>query len=81
MTRSTRAGRSCLTRRPLWLTETTPGRKLRLQKSINRHRNAQAVEESDYALIAMKHLARKANGGPSTSAREIAEQLRAFQSS
>ena len=30
-------------------------------------------KKADYALIAMKHLAQK-NGGPSTSAREIAEQ-------
>jgi len=31
-------------------------------------------KKADYALIAMKHLARKSAGGPSTSAREIAEQ-------
>lgn len=31
-------------------------------------------KKADYALIAMKHLARKTSGGPSTSAREIAEQ-------
>src|SRR3954468_15198514 len=31
-------------------------------------------KKADYALIAMKHLARKGGGGPSTSAREIAEQ-------
>src|ERR671919_331503 len=30
-------------------------------------------KKADYALMAMKHLAQK-NGGPSTSAREIAEQ-------
>jgi Rrf2 family protein len=31
-------------------------------------------KKADYALIAMKHLARTAAGSPSTSAREIAEQ-------
>jgi Rrf2 family protein len=31
-------------------------------------------KKADYALIAMKHLARKASGRSSTSAREIAEQ-------
>ena len=31
-------------------------------------------KKADYALIAMKHLARKTSGAPSTSAREIAEQ-------
>jgi Rrf2 family protein len=31
-------------------------------------------KKADYALIAMKHLACKASGGPSTSAREIAGQ-------
>ena len=31
-------------------------------------------KKADYALIAMKHLAQKTSGGPSTSAREIAEQ-------
>src|SRR6186713_3478604 len=31
-------------------------------------------KKADYALIAMRHLARKSSGGPSTSAREIAEQ-------
>ena len=31
-------------------------------------------KKADYALIAMKHLARQAGGGESTSAREIAEQ-------
>src|SRR5215216_6508186 len=31
-------------------------------------------KKADYALIAMKHLAQKSRGGPSTSAREIAEQ-------
>jgi Rrf2 family protein len=31
-------------------------------------------KKADYALIAMKHLARKAQGGTSASAREIAEQ-------
>jgi len=31
-------------------------------------------KKADYALIAMKHLARKSSGAPSTSAREIAEQ-------
>jgi FeS assembly SUF system regulator len=31
-------------------------------------------KKADYALIAMKHLARKASGAASTSAREIAEQ-------
>jgi len=31
-------------------------------------------KKADYALMAMKHLAQKSNGGPSTSAREIAEQ-------
>ena len=31
-------------------------------------------KKADYALMAMKHLARKSSGGPSTSAREIAEQ-------
>jgi FeS assembly SUF system regulator len=30
-------------------------------------------KKADYALIAMKHLAQKSSGGPSTSAREIAE--------
>ena len=30
-------------------------------------------KKADYALIAMKHLARKTSGAPSTSAREIAE--------
>jgi Rrf2 family protein len=33
-------------------------------------------KKADYALIAMKHLAQTAAGGPSTSAREIAEQYR-----
>jgi Rrf2 family protein len=32
-------------------------------------------KKADYALIAMKHLARKSNGAPSTSAREIAEEF------
>jgi FeS assembly SUF system regulator len=32
-------------------------------------------KKADYALIAMKHLARKTSGAPSTSAREIAEQF------
>ena len=31
-------------------------------------------KKADYALIAMKHLAQKTSGSPSTSAREIAEQ-------
>ena len=31
-------------------------------------------KKADYALMAMRHLARKTSGGPSTSAREIAEQ-------
>jgi len=31
-------------------------------------------KKADYALMAMRHLARKASGSPSTSAREIAEQ-------
>jgi len=31
-------------------------------------------KKADYALIAMKHLAQKGSAGPSTSAREIAEQ-------
>jgi Rrf2 family protein len=31
-------------------------------------------KKADYALIAMKHLAQKSSGAPSTSAREIAEQ-------
>jgi Rrf2 family protein len=31
-------------------------------------------KKADYALIAMKHLAQKRSGAPSTSAREIAEQ-------
>jgi Rrf2 family protein len=31
-------------------------------------------KKADYALMAMRHLARKATGSPSTSAREIAEQ-------
>jgi Rrf2 family protein len=31
-------------------------------------------KKADYALMAMQHLARKTSGGPSTSAREIAEQ-------
>jgi Rrf2 family protein len=31
-------------------------------------------KKADYALIAMKHLARKRTGAPSTSAREIAEE-------
>jgi Rrf2 family protein len=31
-------------------------------------------KKADYALIAMKHLAQKTSGAPSTSAREIAEQ-------
>jgi len=31
-------------------------------------------KKADYALIAMKHLAQKMSGAPSTSAREIAEQ-------
>jgi Rrf2 family protein len=31
-------------------------------------------KKADYALIAMKHLARKSSGAPSTSAREIAEE-------
>jgi Rrf2 family protein len=31
-------------------------------------------KKADYALMAMRHLARQASGGPSTSAREIAEQ-------
>ena len=31
-------------------------------------------KKADYALIAMKHLAQKSSGSPSTSAREIAEQ-------
>src|SRR5437870_13459401 len=31
-------------------------------------------KRADYALMAMKHLAQKTSGSPSTSAREIAEQ-------
>ena len=31
-------------------------------------------KKADYALMAMKHLARNSSGAPSTSAREIAEQ-------
>ena len=31
-------------------------------------------KKADYALIAMKHLAQKSSGAPSTSARDIAEQ-------
>jgi Rrf2 family protein len=31
-------------------------------------------KKADYALMAMQHLARRTSGGPSTSAREIAEQ-------
>src|SRR5512147_2274078 len=31
-------------------------------------------KKADYALIAMKHLARKTSGAPSASAREIAEE-------